>query len=114
MRTITAYTTLFCWILFVLLVFEINQPDTFIKKNSYTVSQDGIGTDLSVEEFNEISGPHPNFTFYFSGIITTQLTPKVYGKKEKRVVFDGGNNAVNIIPVEWTEWEDVPVVEVDE
>ena len=56
---------------------------------SYQVSQTGIGADLSVAEFNALTGNKSDRTYYFEGIITSQVTPNIYGTSGHPVVLDG-------------------------
>jgi len=93
MKLREALAILFCWIFIVLLTYEINQPDTiYIYEKSYTVSQDGVGTDYSLDEFNQVTGPHPDTTYYLSGDFTRTLTINVSGKEDKPVTIDGNND----------------------
>jgi hypothetical protein len=91
MKVREAIAILFCWILTVLLFYEIRQPDTFILEKSYTVSQNGDGTDYSLETFAQVLGPHPNTTYYFHGDFTDPITVNVDGEKGKPVTISGGN-----------------------
>lgn len=56
---------------------------------TYTVTQDGSGADYSAATFNALTGDKHGDTFYFSGTITTRLTPQIYGTSEGNVVLDG-------------------------
>jgi len=54
-----------------------------------TVTQTGAGADLSVAQFNALTGNKAGTTYYFSGTITTEITPQIYGSGGNYVILDG-------------------------
>ena len=117
MKLREALAILFCWIFVVLLVYQTNQPNTFYYtyEKSYTVSQDGVGTDYSLETFSQVSGPHPDTTYYFFGTFNMEITVGVDGEEGRPVVLDGQQGYFDEDPIivyffnkENEEWEPVP------
>lgn len=61
------------------------------------VTQNGAGDHsgvnlsnaYSVADFNELSGEYGDYVFYFSGIITSTITPRIHGRSSGYVVLDG-------------------------
>lgn len=57
---------------------------------THTVNQSGSGADYSVSQFNALTGTgYAGDTFYFSGTITTRVTPKLSGTSGSYVTLDG-------------------------
>jgi len=54
-----------------------------------TVTQTGAGADLSVAQFNALTGNKAGTTYYFSGTITSGIVVNIYGADGNRVILDG-------------------------
>lgn len=75
-------------IIMVLSVFDICFADT-CPNGKFYVTENGVGTTMSIYEFNGLTGDKPGTCYYFSGPITTRVEPKIRGTSGSPVILDG-------------------------